>query len=87
MLRPQLEQELDLSMDNVIVVDNLPVIPPEKVEKLQGELPPAGRGSIRLSSCRTSCCPACDVYQQKLPDENNKPICFSSDLMLRNFSA
>ena len=30
-------QELDLSMDNVIVVDNLPVVPPEKVDKLQGE--------------------------------------------------
>ena len=29
-------KELDLSMDNVIVVDNLPIVPPEKVDKLQG---------------------------------------------------
>eukprot|EP00287_Rhodomonas_sp_CCMP768_P016914 CAMPEP_0202816822 /NCGR_PEP_ID=MMETSP1389-20130828/7203_1 /ASSEMBLY_ACC=CAM_ASM_000865 /TAXON_ID=302021 /ORGANISM="Rhodomonas sp., Strain CCMP768" /LENGTH=668 /DNA_ID=CAMNT_0049488933 /DNA_START=11 /DNA_END=2017 /DNA_ORIENTATION=- len=28
------QKELNLSMDNVIVVDNLPVVPPEKVEKL-----------------------------------------------------
>ena len=31
-------KELDLTMDNVIVVDNLPVVPPEKVEKLAGIL-------------------------------------------------
>jgi hypothetical protein len=31
-------QELDTSFENVIVVDNLPVVPPEKVEKLIGAL-------------------------------------------------
>ncbi|EKX42947.1 translation initiation factor 3, subunit B [Guillardia theta CCMP2712] len=35
---PFTKAELDLSMDNVIVVDNLPVVPPEKVEKLAGIL-------------------------------------------------
>ena len=33
-------QELDTSFENVIVVDNLPVVPPEKVEKLIGKLSP-----------------------------------------------
>jgi hypothetical protein len=40
-------QELDLSMDNVIVVDNLPVVPPEKVEKLAG---------LHFSETRVSVC-------------------------------
>lgn len=29
-------QELDTTFENVVVVDNLPVVPPEKVEKLTG---------------------------------------------------
>ena len=35
-MSPSVLQELDTSFDNVIVVDNLPVVPPEKVEKLIG---------------------------------------------------
>ena len=37
---PSVLQELDTSFENVIVVDNLPVVPPEKVEKLIGTLSP-----------------------------------------------
>ena len=33
---PVAAQELDLTFDNVIVVDNLPIVPPEKVDKLVG---------------------------------------------------
>jgi hypothetical protein len=68
--KPLAAQELDLGFDNVIVVDNLPVVPPEKVDKLVGtrSLVPS-----RLSSHTKSCC---------CPDENKQPICFFAESKL-----
>lgn len=64
---PLAAQELDLSFDNVIVVDNLPVVPPEKVDKLIGTRSPGPSWQF----CRTqSCCS---------PDENKQQICFFAE--------
>jgi hypothetical protein len=68
--KPLEAQELDLGFDNVIVVDNLPVVPPEKVDKLVGtrSLVPSWR------LCRTLTAAG--------PDENKQPICFFAESKL-----
>lgn len=86
-------------MENVIVVDNLPVVPPEKVEKLAGSSPTCLSYDVSAVFARwttrtvdQSWFRGCsgDWIQgssSKFPDENNKPICFFSDVKLTTLSA